>query len=921
MTNRTRSHLSRFALALACCALLALPAAASAATGGLRGMVTGANGGAPVPNPYVCVKITGSTIITNCSTGFASGEYSFPNLEAGHYLVQFQGTGEYLGQWYDHVESEAAATPVTIEAGLTTSGIDAELPLGSVIEGTVTDAEGGGDLAGIRVCAIPADGNPTVSHCSTSDADGHYRDAGIAAGEYKLRLEPETGHADPNYLREYYPGVHYAVEGSAVQVGTAATVSGIDATMRRGATITGQVVGEGGEGVSGLSVCLYPIPGGNDIASCYENLTQTGGDGSYTIKAVWSGEYKVRFLGGVSNHLAQWYDDQPTRATAGVITVTAPNQLSGVDATLHSGGVISGTLLEAGTAAPIPYADVCARTRAEGAGRCTQAKADGSYRIETLPSGEYLVEFAGPNNSTDWTYVPSFYGGTTAENDATPVPVTAGSEAANIDGEVEKGGTISGLVTDAVSGEPAGGIEACAFSGGAIVGHCDTTHVAGEYTIIGLPSGSYSVRFEPAGGGPFQDYLVGNRHYADQFYPDAEGEAEATPVATGPGTARTGIDVEMHESGGIAGTISGPLGEPLVEAEACVVDSAGDLGGRCGRSNNDGEYEIAGLYPDSYVIYFRPGGYSQFELAGQYSGGVAGFDEATPVTVNGTATTPGVDAQLVAGGTIEGTVTDSFDGSALAGISVCAEATDGPIGNCVESEAGGHYSMSVPPGTFVVKFSLGYWEEENGAETFHQEFGTQFFDGAASAGAATTVTVGSGTTATDVDASLTAVGERANSVSVSKTGNGAGAVVSSPAGIDCGATCSDEFETRKTITLEAEPATDSDFAGWTGACSGTGPCHVRLTAATSVAAIFEAKGAPGKGGTGDEPPATETGTTAPPAGTTPPVTTAPTKPKTTKPMPKKKTCPAGKKLKKVGKAERCVKKPKKHPRKHGAKRH
>ncbi|MBK9246384.1 MAG: hypothetical protein IPM30_16385 [Burkholderiales bacterium] len=40
------------------------------------------------------------------------------------------------------------------------------------------------------------------------------------------------------------------------------------------------------------------------------------------------------------------------------------------------------------------------------------------------------------------------------------------------------------------------------------------------------------------------------------------------------------------------------------------------------------------------------------------------------------------------------------------------------------------------------------------------------------------------------------------------------------------------------MTLTAAAATGSTFAGWSGACSGTGTCTVSMTAARSVTATF-----------------------------------------------------------------------------------
>jgi hypothetical protein len=74
---------------------------------------------------------------------------------------------------------------------------------------------------------------------------------------------------------------------------------------------------------------------------------------------------------------------------------------------------------------------------------------------------------------------------------------------------------------------------------------------------------------------------------------------------------------------------------------------------------------------------------------------------------------------------------------------------------------------------------------------------------------------------------------------VTKTGTGSGLVTTIPAGIACGATCAGSFDSGTTVTLTAAAAANSGFAGWGGACSGTGStCAVSMTAAKSVTATF-----------------------------------------------------------------------------------
>lgn len=79
-------------------------------------------------------------------------------------------------------------------------------------------------------------------------------------------------------------------------------------------------------------------------------------------------------------------------------------------------------------------------------------------------------------------------------------------------------------------------------------------------------------------------------------------------------------------------------------------------------------------------------------------------------------------------------------------------------------------------------------------------------------------------------------------LTVAKAGDGTGSVSSSPAGIDCGATCAATFKRRAAVTLSASPDSGSTFDGWTGGgCSGTGQCAVTLADSTTVTATFSLK--------------------------------------------------------------------------------
>lgn len=79
-------------------------------------------------------------------------------------------------------------------------------------------------------------------------------------------------------------------------------------------------------------------------------------------------------------------------------------------------------------------------------------------------------------------------------------------------------------------------------------------------------------------------------------------------------------------------------------------------------------------------------------------------------------------------------------------------------------------------------------------------------------------------------------------LTIARAGTGTGTVTSSPAGISCGADCSESYGYGTTVVLTATPAARSAFAGWSGGCLGTGTCSVTITAARTLTATFVPRG-------------------------------------------------------------------------------
>ncbi len=75
-------------------------------------------------------------------------------------------------------------------------------------------------------------------------------------------------------------------------------------------------------------------------------------------------------------------------------------------------------------------------------------------------------------------------------------------------------------------------------------------------------------------------------------------------------------------------------------------------------------------------------------------------------------------------------------------------------------------------------------------------------------------------------------------VSSIKLGTATGTISSTPAGINCGADCTENYDYGTSVLLYVTPTAGMVFGGWTGACKGLGTCAVTVNQATAVGAIF-----------------------------------------------------------------------------------
>jgi len=601
-------------------------------------------------------------------------------------------------------------------------GVGAGLPAQAVgtgsITGTVT-GPGGAPLAGVQVHAIRSDYTWSDVYGLTA-ADGSYTVPGLAAGSYKVEFDPPSG---VNLAPEYWRDAVTWSAATPVSVSAGATVAGIDVQLAAGATISGTVTAPGGAPVAGVGVFASGACGGWCGGYAY-----TAADGSYAITGLPANSYTVKFSAPSGVNLApEYWRDAVTSSAATPVIVTAGATVAGIDVQLAAGGTISGTVTGPG-GFPLAGVDVLAGPFYDSPAGSALTAADGSYTITGLVAGSYTVKFYPPSGVN---LAPEYWRDAVTSSAATPVSVTVGGTVSGINAQLAVGGTITGTVTGP-GGTALSGVSVTAWGPGGIWSSADTA-ADGTYTITGLPAGSYTVEFYR----PWGVNLLG------EYWQDAATSDAATPVSVAAGGTVSGISAQLAVGGTITGTVTGPDGTAL----SGVSVTAWGGGGSSGSADTaaDGTYTIIGLNTGSYTVEFEP---EDSSLAPEYWQDAATSSSAMRVGVTAGGTVPGIDARFeLAAGPVSGMVTDA-SGAAVSHVSV--EVVDGagtvvPLGwNSTDSD--GSFSLAgLRAGDVKVAFARA---------SAITPYVPQYFSGASTLGAASTVSLVEGAGTTGIDATL-----------------------------------------------------------------------------------------------------------------------------------------------------------------------
>jgi hypothetical protein len=223
-----------------------------------------------------------------------------------------------------------------------------------------------------------------------------------------------------------------------------------------------------------------------------------------------------------------------------------------------------------------------------------------------------------------------------------------------------------------------------------------------------IPPGRYTVDFTAGCNGPFG---TATANWAPEWYHGKLHQSGANPVVVRASTITRGIDDVMRPGGVIEGTVTGHSGAGL--AKVCVAAVSHGIADQEAMTPRDGRYRLQGLSPGRYNIAFFPnclvGGAGRY-LPQWWPGTPEPTKRGLIKTGVGT-TRAHLDARLVLGGTISGTVRlRNRHGRPIKGICVSATPTNQVDGDgfIVGTNAEGRYAIhGLAAGRFAVNFSTG----------------------------------------------------------------------------------------------------------------------------------------------------------------------------------------------------------------------
>lgn len=320
---------------------VAAPAAATAAgTSSISGAVQAdVAASTPLANSYVTLyaKSGSSWAYKSYVRTDSAGAYSFANLDAGTYTLQFEAPSgsAYVDEWWNNKAARDQATAITLAAGAWQTGLTAKLTLGGTVTGKISSALA---LEYPYVFLLEPD-QPSgyyrwksTSYGASADASGNYTITGVRPGTYTAAF---SDFELDSVALQFFDRTDNITLAKSFKVTSGGTVSSVNATLIAGVTVSGKVTDSAGKALNGALVQIARKITVDGKPFWEYDVQSTSANGTYSTTGLAPGTFAVKVYGPSGQGYSEaFYGGGTSFETSKTFPLSSGQSRGGVDVKL-----------------------------------------------------------------------------------------------------------------------------------------------------------------------------------------------------------------------------------------------------------------------------------------------------------------------------------------------------------------------------------------------------------------------------------------------------------------------------------------------------------------------------------------------------------------------------------------------------------